>query len=234
MLRLLPFLTATLLSWGALAAEEVPARLAVSFYAFGYAPGLQDIQVATGRGKLTKVELSTANIVGPLMATVEAGRIALWGPPVTDDQGETTHPVAGTALIRDGLQRALVVLLPESGEKGASYRTLVLENDAGGFPLGTYRLLNLGSHPVRGAVGGTIVQAKPGGIATLKLEGEPGTVLPVRFEYQQGGRWNRLTETRCAVRKDRRWLMCIYQDPKTGRMNIRSIPDRTVTPVGGD
>jgi hypothetical protein len=51
--------------------------------------------------------------------------------------------------------------------------------------------------------------------------------VPVRFEFFDQDRWNLLTETRCAIRKDRRWLTCIYQDPVTRRMNIRSIPDRT-------
>ena len=25
---------------------------------------------------------------------------------------------------------------------------------------------------------------------------------------------------------DRRWLLCVYRDPDSGRMNLRSIPDR--------
>ena len=36
-----------------------------------------------------------------------------------------------------------------------------------------------------------------------------------------------VAETRAAIRQDRRWLMFIFEDPATGRMNIRSIPDRT-------
>ncbi|RYD49290.1 MAG: hypothetical protein EOP85_01910 [Verrucomicrobiaceae bacterium] len=49
----------------------------------------------------------------------------------------------------------------------------------------------------------------------------------MRFEIEKEGRWSRLTETRCAVRKDRRWLLCVYLDPATGRVNMRSIPDRS-------
>ena len=53
----------------------------------------------------------------------------------------------------------------------------------------------------------------------------------MRFEFFDEDRWNLLTETRCAIRKDRRWFTCIYQDAATGRMNIRSIPDRTAVPA---
>ena len=76
-------------------------------------------------------------------------------------------------------------------------------------------------------MGRQVVKAEPGAIANLEIKGEPGSIVPVRFEFFEEKRWNLLTETRAAVRNDRRWLMCIYQDPSTGRMNIRSIPDRT-------
>lgn len=234
MSRLLRFIAALLPALALVAgAQEVP-RLKVCLYAFGYAPGLEDVHLRTGPEAFTKVELSTANIVGPVTALAPDGKITLHGPPETNAQGETVYPVVATATIPGGLRRALVVLLPDAADAAAPYRTLVLEHDAAGFPLGTYRLINLSTHPIRGAVGRTVVQAKPGGLATLALEGDPGAVLPVRFEYREGERWNRLTETRCAVRKDRRWLMCVYRDPKSGRLNIRSIPDRTVTPVGGE
>ena len=120
-----------------------------------------------------------------------------------------------------------MVLFP--APKGATEPTAVLcfNHDLQDFPLGVYRLINLSPHPIRGAIAREFVEAKPGGVANLEPAGEPGAVVPVRFEFFDKDRWNLLTETRCAIRKDRRWLTCIYQDPATGRMNIRSIPDRT-------
>jgi len=225
-------LSALILALTPLGAQEGPPRIAVSLYAFGYAPGHQDVHLRTGPEGYAKVELSTANIVGPVMSLLTEGKLTVHGEPTPSAEGGTTYPVIGSATLPSGLRRALVVLLPDPENKQTPYRTLVIEHDPEGFPLGTYRLINLSTHPIRGAVGRSIVRAEPGGLATLEPKGEPGSVLPVRFEYHANERWNRLTETRCAVRKDRRWLMCVYRDPKTRRLNIRSIPDRTATPTG--
>jgi hypothetical protein len=90
-------------------------------------------------------------------------------------------------------------------------------------------MINISPHPIRGAIGKSIIESKPGSVANLKPEGEPGAIVAMKFEYYSENRWNLLTETRCAIRNDRRWLTCIYLDPSTGRMNIRSIPDRSST-----
>ncbi|MCB1133646.1 MAG: hypothetical protein KDN05_21180, partial [Verrucomicrobiae bacterium] len=131
------------------------------------------------------------------------------------------------AKLPEGIGRALVVLFPAAEGSKEAYRSLVLNHDLQDFPLGVYRMINISPHPIRGAIARNYIEARPGGIANLKPAGEPGDVMPVRFEYFDEGRWNLLTETRCAIRRDRRWLTCVYQDPATGRMNIRSIPDRT-------
>lgn len=225
MLRLLSLL---LLSFAPhLHAQDPAAKVSVSFYAFAYLKGHESVQVPTAAGNFTTVRLSTANIVGPVECTVRDGRIALLAAKAPAEPAGAAPPEIASVKMPANLRRAVVILFPPAAGKAAEYRTLVLNHDATDFPLGIYRLVNLANKPVRGAVGREIVQAKPGGIADLKLTGNPGTVVPVRFEFQENERWNLLTETRAAIRQDRRWLMFIFQDPATGRMNIRSIPDRT-------
>ena len=140
-------------------------------------------------------------------------------------------PVLATAKVPKGIQRALVIQLPASKGAAEPYRSLVLNHDLQDFPLGVYRLINISPHPIRGAIAHNFVEAKPGGIANLEPAGEPGAIAPMRFEFFEQDRWKLLSVTRCAIRKDRRWLTCIYQEPATGRMNIRSIPDRAPTAV---
>jgi hypothetical protein len=221
---LIPFLAASLL-----AQEPVP-KINASFYAFAYAPGHEKVHVMTGAEAYEEVQLSTANIVGPVTVVAVAGALRICDKPLTVER-KITHPVLATAKIPQGIQRALVVLFPAAKGAKEPYRSLVLNHDLKDFPLGVYRMINISPHPIRGAIARKFIEAKPGGIANLELAGQPGTIAPVRFEFFDQGRWNLLTETRCAIRKDRRWLTCIYKDPATGRMNIRSIPDRTPTPV---
>jgi hypothetical protein len=213
------------------AAEPLPQVMA-SFYAFGYVPGREKVEIMTGAEAYQEVQLSTANIVGPVKAVAVNGTIRICAKPVTVD-GKITHPVLATATVPAGVVRALVLLFPAAKDSKEPYRSLVLNHDLQDFPLGVYRMINISPHPIRGAIARDYVEAKPGGVANLEPAGEPGAVVPVRFEFFDQDRWNLLTETRCAIRKDRRWLTCVYQDPTSGRMNIRSIPDRAaVTAVG--
>jgi hypothetical protein len=225
-LALIPHLAAVLS-----AAEPLP-EVTASFYAFGYVPGREKVQVMTGPEVYQEIQLSTANIVGPVKAVAVNGAIRISDKPVTVE-GKITHPVLAAAKIPAGIARALVILFPAAKDSKEPYRSLVLNHDLQDFPLGVYRMINISPHPIRGAIARDYVEAKPGGVANLEPAGEPGAVVPVRFEFFDQGRWNLLTETRCAIRKDRRWLTCVYQDPASGRMNIRSIPDRTPVTAAG-
>ena len=208
-------------------AQEPPAKVSASFYAFATVPEHQSVMVPSAAGSFEEVRLSTANIVGPYACVVTDGKITIHSGKTTVENGKVSRPVIASGVIKEGVKKALVVLFPAAAGGAEKYRCLVFNHDLADFPLGVYRLMNLSNKPVRGAVGREVVKAEPGGIANLEMKGDPGQILPVRFEFFENEGWNLLTETRAAVRKDRRWLMCIYQDPSTGRMNIRSIPDRT-------
>jgi len=223
-------LLATLLLSLPLHAAEPPSKIPASFYAFDYVPGNESIYVRSGEEAYDEIKLSKANIIGPLSTVFMKGQLLIHAKPQAGPDGKTTYPVLANAKLPDGIKRALVVLFPNPANAEPGYRTLVFDHDPATFPLGVYRMVNLAPFPVRGAVADVPVEAKPGGIANLEPKGEPGDVVPVRFEYFDQDRWNLLTETRCAIRKDRRWLMFVYQDPDTGRMNIRTIPDRTPAP----
>jgi hypothetical protein len=209
-----------------LGAAEPLSKITASFYAFGYVPGHEKVHIMTGLEAYQEIQLSKANIVGPVKAVGVNGTLRICDKPVTVEN-KITHPVLSTVKLPAGIQRALVILFPAPKGEKEPYRSLVLNHDLQDFPLGVYRMINISPHPIRGAIARNYVEAKPGAVANLAPAGQPGAVVPVRFEFFDQGRWNLLTETRCAIRKDRRWLTCVYQDPVSGRMNIRSIPDRT-------
>ena len=211
-------------------AQNAETRIHTCFYAFGRVPGHESLFCPTAQDAYEEVRLSPANIVGPVHALALEGRIRLYGAPAAAE-AQANRPLLAETRLPQGIRRALIVLFPAPAGEATPYKALAFEHDLAGFPLGVYRVINLSSHPVRGVVGRKIVEAKPGEITHLEPAGEPGSVQPVRFEYHQQERWNLLTETRAAIRKDRRWLMCVYQDPSSGRMNIRTIPDRTLLKV---
>ncbi len=194
----------------------------VSFYCFKYAPGVESVQVS--HGDATKaVRLSTANITQPVSLSFTGDQALI--------QRADKAGVAAKVQIPAELGKALVVLMPSPSGSAEPYQAFALDYGHDRFPLGTYRLVNVSKHAVRGAIGRSYAEVKPGGIAGIELKGEEGATQGAKFEFNEKGKWNRLTESRCAVRRDRRWLVCVYQDPATRRMNLRSIPDRTVNLV---
>ena len=189
-----------------------------SFYCFQYAPGIQSLDVPDG-GAGQAVRLSTANITPAVNLTLSGSDALVFAA------GDKTKPAARVNIPGD-LNKALIVLLPAPAGSAEAYRGFAIDYTRDRFPLGTYRLVNVSKHPVRGAIGRSYAEVKPGGVAGLELQGDEGATQGVKFEFNEKGKWNRLTEARAAVRRDRRWLVCVYQDPATQRMNLRSIPDR--------
>ena len=217
------------LSCGLSLGAEPPPKISTSFYAFEYVPNRESIYLLGAGQDTTPIQLSKANIIGPVNVTLQDGVLPIYDKPQTVE-GKPVYPRLCTARFPANLKRALVILFPGGKDDKEPYRSIVLNHDLSDFPLGVYRMINISPHAIRGSIARNIIQAKPGGIANLKPEGEPGAVVPMRFEYYADDQWNLLTETRCAIRDDRRWLTCIYQDPASGRMNIRSIPDRSSAP----
>jgi hypothetical protein len=206
------------------AADEV-RNVEVSFFCLKYVPGLETIHVSHGNAT-EPVRLSTANLTDPIAASAFNGDV-VWRKDALASGSKEPAPVLGKIKIPAGIDKALVVLVP--GKPGAAepYSALVMDRGER-FKLGTYRVINFSPRKIRGGIGRSYVEAASGAVGDLELKGEPGAVQGVRFEFEKEGTWNRLTETRCAVRKDRRWLLCVYQDPVTNRVNMRSIPDRTL------
>lgn len=203
----------------------------VTFFCLKYVPGLETVHVPAGAAS-EPVRLSTANMSKPVKMQL-ADDLAVFHRTPAGDPKTPPLPAASIRIPKD-IGKALVVLVPNRSGEAEPYRALLVDHGEK-FRGGTYRVINFSHKSVRGAIGRSYIEAASGKSADLELQGDPGTVQGVRFEFHDEGRWNRLTETRCAVRKDRRWLLCIYQEPN-GRMNMRSIPDRTqlLVPVAAD
>jgi hypothetical protein len=197
-----------------------PRNVDVSFFCLKFAAGTHELHTPQ---QTDPIQLSTANITVPVTVSVENDEAVFHTGPIVDPK--QLPPLAAKVHIPKNLHKALVVLVPAPKSSGQAYHGLVIDHGED-FKMGTYRVINFSQRSIRGAIGKSFIEARSGASANLALEGEPGAVQGVRFEFHDGERWNRLTETRCSVRKDRRWLLCVFQEPG-GRMNMRSIPDRT-------
>ena len=213
-------------------AREKPSRIPVSFYCFAYADGLQEVYVRTGADSYSEIQLSTANIIGPMEMILSDGAVTLHRKD-KDAEGREIHPLVGSAKIgRAG--KPLLVLFPAAKNDKLPYRTLTLDRSNANFPLGSYQFINVSPHPMRGRVGKTLLHSKPGSVTNLRPEGAPGDVVAVVFEHHDGKLWRPMTQTRWAIRSDRRTLLCAYLDPRDRRVKMRAIPERLVPPKQRD
>ena len=214
------------LFFSAIAHAQAPQKTSTSFYCFRYADELEDVFVRTGAEAYQKVELSTANMLGPLGVVVSEGSVFVHRED-TDPEGNTIYPPVGKVALR-GIDKPLVVLFPGKKDDPLPYRGIAIDRDNAKFPMGSYQFMNLSPYAMRGLVGKVRIDVKPGEVTNLKPQGEPGQMQQVIFEYLDGEIWKTMTKTRWAVRDDRRNLMCAYLDPKSQRVKLRSIPERLV------
>lgn len=209
------------------ASAEPPPTAAISVFCFRYAGDLQSLLVKSGAESTETVELSTANLVGPVKAVVEDGAVLFFQKPA--GEGAAPRPAAAVKL-PVGCTRAVVVLVPAAQGEALPYRGFAFSHENRAFPMGSMKIVNLSPYPVRWNIGGEVMGLRPGGVEGFRPKGEPGSNQNVVFQVEKDGRWLPLTTTRWAVRDDRRYLMCVYEDPATKRMGLRSIPDRTLVP----
>lgn len=219
----------TLLLPGTLAAQDKLPKTSLSVYSFRYAENLETVFLRSDVEGFQKIELSTANLLGPFTAALSGGAITFHKED-KNDAGETIYPIIARAKIPASIKQPIALLLPAAPDAKLPYLTLIVDQSKRDFPMGSYKLINLAPHGIRAAVGKSRLEAKPGGIKLLKPTEKPGSMVQVLFQYHDGQRWRKMTETRWAIRKDRRSLVCAYLDPRDKRMKMRSIPARIPAP----
>ena len=96
---------------GLAGAQDKPPTVSASFYCFQYAPGLEDVFVRTGVKAFQKIELSTANMIGPMAVVTTNGAVTVHRQD-TDEEGNTIYPLVGSAKVGASVKKPLVLLLP--------------------------------------------------------------------------------------------------------------------------
>lgn len=220
-LAILGFALAALSSARSDDAGQAAAKVALSVFCFDYAPGLKSVQVKRGPSEMAEVKLSTANIVDAGEVATEDGKIRLFGFP----EASTAAPAVASAK-RDGQREALMVLVPAGEGTEFPYRSHLVERDPAKFPLGSCIFVNLTPHPVRVTLGEEKREIAPGIDRLVQPSVPAGEVMSVTVECQSDGHWQAVSSSRWAHRTDRRSLVTLHLSPRTGRVQMKSIPLR--------
>ena len=202
-------------------AEEAAPQVPLSIYCIEYATALKSVYLKTGGGEFTKTDLSTANVVAAGDVPVENGAISLYGPPMEN----VDHPLVSSAR-PEAIRQPLMVLVPGAPGNEPAYQNRLVDMSLTAFPAGSYMIVNLSPHPLRIKFDGNDAEIAPDSEKLFNPSVKPGEVTAVTVEYKIGEDWLPVSSSRWASRKDRRSLVCIYKNPLTERMLIKSIPLR--------
>ncbi len=203
--------------------EKAAVKVPLSIFCFDYATGLKSVQVKRGASELAEVKLSTANIVDAGNVEAEEESVRLYGFP----EESTKAPAVASAKLGE-LREPLMILVPTEEGAEFAYRSHLVERDSAKFPLGSCVFVNLTPHPVRVTLGEEKQEIAAGADLLVKPAVAAGEVISVTVECQIGEHWQAVSSSRWAQRVDRRSLVTLHLSPRTGRVQMKSIPLREV------
>ena len=196
-------------------------RVAVSLYAFEYADGHKTVFLTDKKGKAQEIRLSKANVLGPFETTLDDESKISIRTSVTTDEGLLIYPAIMKVKIPATIKQPLLVLVPAAGRR--PYNALILDRSTMDFPMGSYKLINFSPHHIRGHVGKTKIASPAKKIIAFNPSKNPEKLLDVHFQFKRGKDWKTFGRTRWLNEKEKRSILCAFQDPKTKRMKIRGL-----------
>jgi hypothetical protein len=220
-LAILGFALAALSSASSQDAGQAAAKVPLSVFCFDYATGLKSVQVKRGPTELAEIKLSTANIIDAGEVETEDGSVRLYGFP----EAAAAAPAVASAEPGE-LREALMILVPAGEKAEFPYRSHLVERDPAKFPLGSCLFVNLTPHPVRITLGEEKREIAPGNDLLIQPSVPAGEVMSVTVECHVGEHWQAVSSSRWAHRTDRRSLVTLHLSPRTGRVQMKSIPLR--------
>lgn len=132
----------------------------------------------------------------------------------------------GSISIEPNLTEVLLLFLP-TGQTTKPYKVIPFDDSVKSFPLGSFQIINLSPNALRLIVGKKPFQLKRGERTTIsKFQNKKanGQVAYYAF-YQNEGDWKRLSSGFWDVVPRKRNLQIAYQNPKSGRLEMRGFED---------
>ena len=144
----------------------------------------------------------------------------------------------GEVMLPPRLRSGILVFLPAGGPEGAGdpARVLVVEDSAAAFPAGSYHVANLSPQVVRLVLEKTIYEYAPGdskGITKPPVR-ENGMTGMRAFVKEQDGGWRAVSTSLWQHPGRARSLKLLFQDPRSGRIQLRSFDDVPPRPADAE
>lgn len=182
------------------------------------------VKVMAGKD-IAEMTLSKRSAGGPVKIPADGILRIVKEVPHPEEAGKTTHVILAQALVPQGVNKALVILIPlEKPEGGMVFGAKV--QDLAGFRGGDWLYLNLTNADIGIQLGAEKQIVKPGGLSiqsARNLSEAANMAITYNYRPAEEKEWRMLTSSTVVVMPTRREICIFSADPRSGRVAYHGI-----------
>ena len=182
------------------------------------------VKVMTGKD-IIEVTLSKRSVSQPVRIPADGILRVVREEPGPKDASKVVYRVLAQALVAEGVDKVLVILMPLAKPQGdLVFQTKV--QDLAGFKGGDWLFVNLTNADIGIQLGKRRLTIKPAG---LHIHNTPGlsepTSTPISYHYRIAGKneWELISASTIALMPTRREICLFSADPSYGRIDYHGI-----------
>jgi hypothetical protein len=189
---------------------------------FERAGGVKKLQLLSDKKKLTKVDMHKNNFSGPYK--IKGSVLFFYNEVTKIEDLKHTPTVAKVALPASLGNRVLLIALVHKGK----YEFIPMKDSYESFNNGQIRMINLTSKVIGAMLNQKSVMIKPGKMHLWKkisTQKKKAHEYPAEFYTKDKEKFKIFSSGYWQYRPDVRKYSFLYNDPKSGRIRIKSIAD---------
>ena len=191
-----------------------------------------DMFVRSAGGQMEKIGLIANNLSEAQMIAPSNGSLVIYKTAAVDPE-KPSEGVIGTGKLPANAKRVIVVIVPTRAEGDPTYRLVMIDDSAKGFPKGESRVLSL--VPVETALEAGEHKLP---IASGKVTNVPAVrkvndfnMAQTNFYYREGGSWVPFTERQLQYLDEFRRIFLIHVSPGAIQPSVTTILDVVAAPA---
>jgi hypothetical protein len=196
---------------------------------------VMDLFIPDQSGSAVKLDLRRANLSPAQMTSPVDGKILFYNSGVVDPN-KPMENLATTLKVPPGLNRVIVILIPNPPDSKSAMRAVLIDDTAKGFPNGESRILSMIPVEVGIQAGEHRLRAEPGKVTRIPAVEERNefNIAQTSFYYKKDDSWVVFTERQVQYLDKFRRIFLVSVPPGGGHPYITTIVDTAAPMVSRD
>ncbi len=196
---------------------------------------VMDLFIQDPSGSAVKLDLKRANLSPAQMTRPVDGRILFYNSGAVDPK-KPMENLAATLKVPPGLNRVIVILIPNPPDSKFALHTVLIDDTAKGFPKGESRILSMIPVEVGIQAGEHRLRAEPGRVTRIPAVEKRNefNIAQTSFYYKKDDSWVVFTERQVQYLDKFRRIFLVSVPPGGGHPYITTIVDTAAPVIPGD